>query len=119
MIAVGICSAVVGGLLILPVAVNWPASWPGGMLILIFLLGGATVGCRGVRKVFGDSARKVVGFIMAAVGIFLAIVGGLLILPVAVNWPAYWPGGILTLVFLLGGATAGYRGVREVFGDRH
>jgi hypothetical protein len=49
LIAAGICCILLAVWLFLPVAVNWPDSWMGGIYILGLLIGGAGIAFKGVR----------------------------------------------------------------------
>ena len=57
-VAVGVCFALLGLLLVLPVGVNLPESWMGAVLALAFLGGGTLMITRGVAMARSGPASK-------------------------------------------------------------
>jgi hypothetical protein len=58
LVAAGVCFALLGLLLVLPVGVNLPESWTGAVLALAFLGGGTWMIARGVAMARSVSASK-------------------------------------------------------------
>lgn len=54
MVVIGLSALLLAALMVLPVAVNLPASWFGALLALVFVAGGAALVYRGGRRLWAS-----------------------------------------------------------------
>ena len=57
MVVLGIAALLLASLMVLPVAVNWPASWFGGLLIVVVAIAGCWLIYRGIRRLASTQAK--------------------------------------------------------------
>lgn len=50
MIVIGFCAVFYGLFLVIAVVANWPGTWPGVVIVVLFVAGGGTLIYKGARR---------------------------------------------------------------------